>query len=102
MSARTVRRVVLPVAIVAALIALWQLAASEGWLAEWLGLESFLVPSPAEIGDALWHHRSSLWENTWVTLKEILLGIAFGVLAGLALAVAMRFSRLLRDAWPPP
>ena len=33
-----------------------------------------------------------------MTLREILLGIAAGVLAGLALAVAMRFSDLLRDA----
>jgi ABC-type nitrate/sulfonate/bicarbonate transport system permease component len=97
-SGRAILRVLLPAAIVAALIGLWQLAAAEGWLAEWLGLESFLVPSPAEIGDALWQHRSVLWENTWVTLREILFGIAFGVLAGLALAVAMRFSRILRDA----
>ncbi len=98
MKARAVLRVLLPAAIVAALIGAWQLAAAEGWLAEWLGLESFLVPSPAEIGDALWSDRTVLWENTWVTLREILLGIAFGVLAGLLLATAMRFSRLLRDA----
>jgi putative hydroxymethylpyrimidine transport system permease protein len=101
MSARAALRVLLPAAIVAALIGAWQLAAAEGWLAEWLGLESFLVPSPAEIGDALWTHRSTLWDNTWVTLKEILLGIVLGILAGLALAIAMRFSRLLRDAVLP-
>lgn len=98
MSLRAALRVVLPAAIVAALIGLWQLAAAEGWLADWLGLESFLVPSPAEIGDALWQDRSTLWQNTWVTLREILLGIAFGVVGGLLLAIAMRFSRLLRDA----
>jgi putative hydroxymethylpyrimidine transport system permease protein len=94
-------RVVLPVAVIAALIGLWQIAASSGWLAEALNLEPILVPSPAEVGDALWSNRSVLWENTWVTLREILIGIAFGVLAGLALAVAMRFSRLLRDAVYP-
>jgi len=33
-----------------------------------------------------------------VTLREILIGLAAGILAGIALAVAMRFSRLLRDA----
>jgi putative hydroxymethylpyrimidine transport system permease protein len=100
-SARTVLRVVLPAAVIAALIGGWQLAASTGWLAEELGLEPFLVPSPAEVGDALWNSRSLLWENTWVTLREIALGIAFGTLSGLALAVAMRFSRLLRDAVYP-
>jgi ABC-type nitrate/sulfonate/bicarbonate transport system permease component len=88
----------LPVAVIAALIGLWQIAASTGAIAEALNLEPFLVPSPAEVGDALWSNRSVLWENTWVTLREILIGLAAGVLAGIALAVAMRFSRLLRDA----
>ncbi len=67
-------------------------------IADALNLEPTLVPSPAEVGNALWQNRSVLWENTWVTLREILLGIAAGVLAGIALAVAMRFSDLLRDA----
>jgi putative hydroxymethylpyrimidine transport system permease protein len=95
---RTARRILLPALLVAALIAAWQIAASSGAIAEWLDLEPALVPSPAEVGDALWNDRSLLWENTWVTLREILIGFAFGVLLGLALATAMRFSRLLRDA----
>ncbi|MFT3865944.1 MAG: ABC transporter permease [Solirubrobacterales bacterium] len=98
MSGRTILRVVLPVALIAALIGLWQIAASNGWIAEAFSLERFLVPSPAEVGDALWDSRSVLWENTWVTLREILAGIAVGFLLGIALATAMRFSRLLRDA----
>jgi ABC-type nitrate/sulfonate/bicarbonate transport system permease component len=84
--------------VIAALIGLWQIAASTGWVAEALNLEPFLVPSPAEVGSALWDNRTVLWENAWVTLREILIGLAAGVLAGIALAVAMRFSRLLRDA----
>jgi putative hydroxymethylpyrimidine transport system permease protein len=89
---------ILPVLVIAALIGLWQIAASTGAIAEALNLEPFLVPSPAEVGDALWNNRSVLWENAWVTLREILIGLAAGILAGIALAVAMRFSRLLRDA----
>lgn len=95
---RTALRIVLPIALIAALIGLWQIAASTGWIAEALNLEPFLVPSPAEVGDAIWSNRTLLWENTWVTLREILIGLAVGVLVGLALAVAMRFSRILRDA----
>jgi ABC-type nitrate/sulfonate/bicarbonate transport system permease component len=98
MSARTALRVLLPAAVIAALIGLWQIAASNGWIANALNLEPFLVPSPAEVGDALWNDRSLLLENTWVTLREILLGILVGFAVGLALATAMRFSRLLRDA----
>jgi ABC-type nitrate/sulfonate/bicarbonate transport system permease component len=97
-STRTALRVLLPAAVIAALIGLWQIAAADGWIAQALNLERFLVPSPAEVGDALWHDRSLLLENTWVTLREILLGILVGFVVGLALATAMRFSRLLRDA----
>jgi putative hydroxymethylpyrimidine transport system permease protein len=95
---RTALRIVLPVAVIAALIGLWQIAASTGAIAEALNLESFLVPSPAEVGDALWNNRTLLWENTWVTLREILFGLLAGAVVGVALATAMRFSRLLRDA----
>ncbi|HVX34469.1 MAG TPA: ABC transporter permease [Solirubrobacterales bacterium] len=95
---RAVLRIVLPVALIAALVGLWQIAASTGWIADALDLEPFLVPSPAEVGDALWHNRTLLWDNTWVTLREILFGLLAGTLVGIALATAMRFSRLLRDA----
>jgi putative hydroxymethylpyrimidine transport system permease protein len=95
---RVIRRVVLPLALIAALIGAWQIAASSGAIADALNLEPTLVPSPAEVGNALWENRTVLWENSWVTLREILLGIAAGVLTGIALAVAMRFSDLLRDA----
>jgi ABC-type nitrate/sulfonate/bicarbonate transport system permease component len=98
---RTALRIVLPAALIAALIGLWQIAASAGWIADALNLESFLVPSPAEVGDALWDSRSLLLENAWVTLREILVGLAAGVLVGIALSVLMRFSGLLRDAVYP-
>ncbi|MGH2938540.1 MAG: ABC transporter permease [Solirubrobacterales bacterium] len=98
---RTAIRVLLPAALMAALIGLWQIAASTGWIADALNLEPFLVPSPAEVGDALWNNRTLLWENTWVTLREILFGLLAGAVVGIALATAMRFSRLLRDAVYP-
>lgn len=92
-----VRRLLLPALLLAALIGAWQVAAANGTIATALHLEPDLVPSPAEVGSALWENRTLLWENTWVTLREILFGLAVGVFAGLALAVAMRFSTLLRD-----
>ena len=60
---------VLPAAALAALVGLWQVLASTGALADLLGLEPFLVPSPAEIASALWDNRSLLAENAWVTLR---------------------------------
>jgi ABC-type nitrate/sulfonate/bicarbonate transport system permease component len=96
-----VRRWLLPSLLLAALIGAWQIAASSGALADILGLESFLVPSPAEIADSLWDNRSLLAENAWVTLREILFGLACALIAGVGFAVLMHLSELLRDAAYP-
>lgn len=91
----------LPLLVIAALIGAWQIAASSGALADLLNLESFLVPSPAEIASSLWENRSLLAENAWVTLREILLGFLCGLAAGLAFAVLLRVSATLRRAFYP-
>jgi len=96
-----VRRWLLPALLLAALVGAWQIAASTGFLAEVLGLEEFLVPSPAEIASSLWESRSLLAENAWVTLKEILLGLGCALLIGVGFALLMHLSGLLRDAAYP-
>ncbi len=95
------RRWLLPALLLAALIGAWQLAASSGALADLLGLESFLVPSPAEIAESLWTSRSLLAENAWVTLQEILLGLGCALGVGVGVAIAMHLSTVLRDAAYP-
>lgn len=95
------RRWVLPGVLLVALVAAWQIAASTGFLADVLGLEDFLVPSPAEIASSLWENRSLLGENAWVTLREILLGLGCALAVGVGFAVAMHLSGLLRDAAYP-
>lgn len=94
-------RWLLPALFLLALLGAWQLAASTGVLADVFGLEDFLVPSPAEIAEAIWDGRSQLADNTWVTLQEILLGMACALLAGIAFAIAMHFSGfVLRATYP--
>jgi NitT/TauT family transport system permease protein/putative hydroxymethylpyrimidine transport system permease protein len=95
------RRWILPPLLLAALIGAWQVAASTGAIADALNLEPFLVPSPAEIASALWESRSLLLENAWVTMREILLGFACAVVAGLAIAVVLYLSQTLRLASYP-
>lgn len=92
---------VLPALFLATLVALWQIAASTGLLADLFGLEDFLVPSPVEIGEAVWENRSLLAENAWVTLREILLGFGCALVAGVAFAVAMHFSGFVRRSTYP-
>jgi putative hydroxymethylpyrimidine transport system permease protein len=96
------KRWLLPAALIAAMVGAWQIAASSGALADLLNLESFLVPSPAEIAESLWQSRSLLAENAWVTLQEMLLGLTCAIVAGLAFAVALHLSETLRRAFYPP
>jgi putative hydroxymethylpyrimidine transport system permease protein len=96
-----VRRRLLPAALLALLIGLWQLAASTGAIAELLNLEPYLVPSPTEIAQSLWENRGLLAENAWVTLREMVLGILFAILVGVGFAIGMHRWRAMRDAAYP-
>ncbi|HET9153317.1 MAG TPA: ABC transporter permease [Solirubrobacterales bacterium] len=95
------RRWLLPPALIALLVGSWQLAASTGAIAAALHIESFLVPSPAEIASSLWENRSLLAENALVTLREIVFGILAAVAIGVGFAVAMSRWRIVRDASYP-
>jgi putative hydroxymethylpyrimidine transport system permease protein len=95
------RRWLLPALLLAALLALWQVACSTGAIADALNLEPYLVPSPTEIASSLWENRELLAENAWVTLREMLLGILAALAVGVSFAVLMHQSRLLRDAAYP-
>ena len=95
------RRWLPPIAIVAVLLGLWQLAASLDVIANALNIEPFLVPSPSEIAQSLWADRSLLLDNGWVTLQEVLAGFALSVAAGVGFAVVLHLSPTLRRAFYP-
>ncbi len=93
---KLLRHVWPPLLVVALLIGAWQLAASTGFLADSLGLDSFLVPSPSEIAESLAEDRSLLAENAWVTFKEVLAGFLAALLLGVATATVLHLSPLMR------
>jgi putative hydroxymethylpyrimidine transport system permease protein len=95
------RRWLLPATLLALLVGAWQVAATTGAIADAFSLESYLVPSPAEIASALWENRSLLAENAWVTLREIVFGIFAALVVGVGFAMAMHRWRLVRDASYP-
>jgi len=95
------RRWLLPTLLITALVGVWQVAASTGALADLLNVESFLVPSPAEIAKSLWENRSLLAENSWVTLQEVLLGFLCGLAVGLGFGFLLRPFETLRLAFYP-
>ena len=95
------RRWLPPALLLLGLLTVWQIAAKTGAIADALNLEDFLVPSPSEIASSLWENRSLLAENAWVTLREVLVGFACGLAAGLVFAVALHRSEVLRRATYP-
>jgi len=94
-------RVVPPLLMVAALLGLWELAARSGALADLLGLDSFLVPSPSEIARSLWEDRALLADNAWVTFGEVVLGFGAALILGVLLAAILHLSPVLRRALYP-
>ena len=95
------RRWLLPLGVIVALLALWELAARWDVIAEALNIEPFLVPAPSDVADSLWSDRSLLLDNAWVTAQEVLLGFAIAAVCGFAFAVALHLSDLLRRAFYP-
>jgi putative hydroxymethylpyrimidine transport system permease protein len=95
------RRYLAPIAVIVVLIGLWELAARWDWIANALSIEDFLVPAPSDIARSLWEDRSLLLDDTWVTLREVLLGFLCALAAGLAFAIALHLSETLRRAFYP-
>ncbi|ATI42628.1 ABC transporter permease [Pacificitalea manganoxidans] len=67
-------------------LALWQAAVVV------LDMPSFILPAPAAVAARLWLSRALIAEHAWVTLVEVLAGLALGAGLGWVSAVALAFS----------
>jgi NitT/TauT family transport system permease protein len=64
-------------------------------------IPSYLLPSPPQVATALVNSRAELGADSWVTLRESLLGLALAVVVGIPLGAAIVFSRpLSRIVYP--
>jgi putative hydroxymethylpyrimidine transport system permease protein len=84
-----------PVGLVALAIGGWELLATLGHV------ENYLLPAPSEVASALWRDRDLLAPDAWVTAREVLLGFALALVVGVAIAVVLHLSPLLRHAVYP-
>jgi ABC-type nitrate/sulfonate/bicarbonate transport system permease component len=84
-----------PLVLLLALVGLWELYVDLG------GADPLILPAPHAIAQSLYDDRSLLWSNFVVTAEEVLLGIALASVVALALAIAIHFSRTLRQAIYP-
>ena len=89
------RRWALTLLLLALFVAAWQLVASLP------GVDRLILASPAETARALGDDRSLLFDNAWVTLEEVLLGLGVAIVLGAGAAIAMHLARPLRDAAYP-
>jgi ABC-type nitrate/sulfonate/bicarbonate transport system permease component len=95
------KRWLLPLAVVVALLAIWELAARWDLIADALDIKPFLIPAPSDIAQALWEDRSLLADDAWVTVQEVLLGFTLALVLGFAFAIALHLSDTLRRAFYP-
>jgi putative hydroxymethylpyrimidine transport system permease protein len=77
-----------------ALIGIWQAVAS-------LPGVDLTLASPVQTVKAIGDDHSLLLHNAWITLVEVLLGLAIAVAAGAAAAIGMHLVRPLREAAYP-
>jgi putative hydroxymethylpyrimidine transport system permease protein len=84
-----------PAALIALLIGGWELLATLGHV------ENYLLPAPSEVATALWNDRDLLAPDAWVTAREVLLGLALALVIGVAIAIVLHLSPVLRRAAYP-
>jgi putative hydroxymethylpyrimidine transport system permease protein len=81
--------------ILAGLIGAWEIYVDVG------SINSLILPAPHAIAQSLWVDRGLLWSNFTVTAAEIVVGLAFALVSGLVLAVALHRLRALRGSVYP-
>ena len=84
-----------PVLLIAAALLLWQ------WVAGRPGVSDVTLASPTEVARSLSENADLLADNAWVTLGEVLLGLALALVLGAGAAIAMHLVRPLREAAYP-
>lgn len=92
---RALTRALRPLVIFAGLLAVWQAAVVA------TGAPPFILPSPVAVGRSLTARFDVILPHAFVTLSEVLLGLALGVLLGAACALAMAYFKALRP-WLMP
>ncbi|MGH2966639.1 MAG: ABC transporter permease [Solirubrobacterales bacterium] len=84
-----------PIAVFAALLAAWEI------FIDVTDQPAYVIPHLSAIAQSMGDDRGVLLEASWITAQEILVGLAIGVVVGLALAVLLAQSRIIGRAVYP-
>ena len=61
----------------------------------------YLIPSPGQVGDALWDGRQVIWGHLLTTVSQAGIGLVLGVLFGLVVAIILSYAQSLRSIIEP-
>ncbi len=89
------RRLLLPLLVIAVLIALWDAAIRV------LGIPAYVIPTPVSVWQALVKERVRLLDNAIPTIVESVGGFALGNLVAIATAIAFVHNKVLERALYP-
>lgn len=64
-------------------------------------VKSYLLPALSDIFREMWESKAILWQQTLITLNEVLLGFLFAATLGVAIAAAIHFLPLARRTLYP-
>jgi NitT/TauT family transport system permease protein len=92
---RQLRPVILPLATAGAGLALWQA------LCMLFHVPQVILPTPSEIADEMWRILPLLLHQAIPTTLDSLIAFALATVLGVALAIAITCSRLIRDMFYP-
>jgi NitT/TauT family transport system permease protein len=84
-----------PIGISVAMLVLWEAGVRE------LGIRSIILPPPSEIIDAMIRRHELLLAHLWPSLYLTVLGFALSVVGGIAVAVLITYSSILRKGFYP-
>jgi NitT/TauT family transport system permease protein len=78
-------------------VAVWQIVSATK------AIDPFFISTPLRVLDRLreWVSSGPLWRDTWVTLREALLGFVLGVAIGVVVGFVLGHSRILARAFLP-
>jgi len=94
-SAVLLRRVLLPLLVIAGLVVAWDVAI------RLFAVPAYVVPTPASVGQALVRERARLLDNAMPTVVESVGGFALGNFVAIAAALAFVHSKALERALYP-
>jgi ABC-type nitrate/sulfonate/bicarbonate transport system permease component len=92
---RTLAATLPALALLAALVLLWQ------WYASQPDIDAQILPTPLAVWGVLVGQRDILWQHMLVTLQETVIGFALALAAGVAFGTLIDFSPWLRRAIYP-